>query len=122
MNKESKNRGNNLSLKIRKFEIEATDANVYRCSNLNYQLLGYIVESVTNDSFGNVLNKEITQPLSMNSTTGFVTDNFVQGFQYFLYHPIVPISINFHKMEQQKVRMKKYKLQQTIRVIPIAVY
>jgi CubicO group peptidase (beta-lactamase class C family) len=97
LKKGSENTRINLSNKLKKFELETTDPNIFRYSNLNYRLLGYIIEDVTKKSYGNVLKEEITKPFSMNSTTGFVTDNFVQGFQYFLYYPLVPISINYHK-------------------------
>lgn len=97
LKKENENNQTDLSNRLKLFELEANDPSIFRYSNLNYKFLGYIIESATKDSYGNVLNEEITKPLSMSNTTGYVTDNFVQGFQYFLYYPIVPISINYHK-------------------------
>ncbi|TKG95225.1 class A beta-lactamase-related serine hydrolase [Puteibacter caeruleilacunae] len=97
LKRDSKDVRANLANVLRDFELESADGNEFIYSNLNYRLLGYIIEDLSNDSYGNVLRKEITKPFSMTNTTGFVTDNFVKGFQYFLYYPIVPIGVNYHK-------------------------
>ena len=93
----SKNIRENLAHQLKRLKLETPPNNLFEYSNLNYQLLGYIIEEVTKDSYGNVLKEEITDPFSMASTTGFVTSHFVQGYQYFLYFPIIPIKPNYHK-------------------------
>ncbi len=93
----SKNNRENLAQDIREIELESAPNNKFEYSNTNYRLLGYIIEDKTNESYGNVLKDKILKPFFMTGTTGFVTDNIVQGFQYFLYSPIVPIEPDYHK-------------------------
>lgn len=96
LKRNEKNTRENLSNELKNFDPKRKDPNSFIYCNLNYRLLGYIINEVTQDSFGNVLKAEITKPLSMNNTTGLLADHFVQGYQYFLYYPIVPISLNYH--------------------------
>ncbi len=71
--------------------------NWFEYSNINYRLLGYIIEDKTNKSFGEVLKSEITKPLQMDNTSGFATNDIVQGYQYFLFYSILPKKMNYHQ-------------------------
>ncbi|MCA0931800.1 beta-lactamase family protein [Lutimonas saemankumensis] len=78
-----------------------TSQNIYQYSNINYRLLGYIVEQVTGSLYGEVLQKEILQPLGLTHTTGFVLKpedkNFPGSYNYFLYYPVVPYVSSYYK-------------------------
>ncbi|WKK67546.1 serine hydrolase domain-containing protein [Lutimonas zeaxanthinifaciens] len=73
----------------------------YQYSNINYRLLGYIVEEVTGSQYGANLKKEILQPLELNHTSGFVLDPERKGFpgsyNYFLYYPIIPYTSSYYR-------------------------
>ena len=73
----------------------------FEYSNINYRLLGFIIEQVTGREFGDVLNSELLVPLQLKTTTGFVLKkddkNFPKSYDYFLYYPIIPYISQYEK-------------------------
>lgn len=72
-------------------------------SNINYRLLGFIIEKVTGKKFGEVLQDEILSPLNLKSTSGFVLDeddeSFPRSFNYLLYYPVLPFISDYTEDE-----------------------
>lgn len=66
----------------------------YEYSNINYRLLGFIIEKVTGKMYGQALKDEILKPLNLYNTSGFVLEeqyeNFPMSYNYFLYYPVIP--------------------------------
>lgn len=75
--------------------------NKFQYSNINYRLLGFIVEKVTGSPYGEVLKKEILDPLGLAHTTGFVLKpegkGFPRSYNYFLYYPMIPFTSTYYK-------------------------
>jgi len=73
----------------------------YEYSNINYRLLGFIIEKVTGQEFGEVLREQILNPLDMETTTGFVmnknSESFPRSYDYFLYYPVIPYVSEYYK-------------------------
>ena len=73
----------------------------FEYSNINYRLLGFIIEKVMGQEFGGVLREELLIPLGMESTTGFVMDknseSFPRSYDYFLYYPVIPYVSEYNK-------------------------
>ena len=78
-----------------------TSQNEFQYSNINYRLLGYIVEQVTRGNYGDVLKNEVLRPLGLNHTSGFVlrpeSQGFPRSYNYFLYYPIIPFTSTYYK-------------------------
>ena len=72
----------------------------YEYSNLNYQLLGLIIEKVSNKKYSELLEYKILEPLNLNKT--FATQNeterfgLIPSYQYLLYYPILPKRIKYN--------------------------
>ena len=71
----------------------------FNYSNTNYQLLGYIIEKITGKVYSTVLKEEITDLLKLKNTSTVLPDNLAQGYQPFLYYPIIPIKPNYNKVD-----------------------
>jgi len=82
--------------------LESTEIG-YAYSNINYRLLGFIIEEVTGLSFGAALEQNILQPLHLKHTSGFVLSKdskaFPRSYNYFLYYPILPYTSNYPRDE-----------------------
>ncbi len=68
-------------------------------SNVNYRLLGLIIESVTGKKFEECLNTYITKPMGLNETSANSNPNLIDSYQYFLYYPILKFNKSFHSQE-----------------------
>lgn len=64
----------------------------YEYSNANYNLLGKIIESVSNESYSNYVAKNIFEPLDMNHTSatldGSKANRLINGYQNYFGIPI----------------------------------
>ena len=89
-----------IQRKLSTLSLESEDIR-YQYSNINYDLLGFIIEQVSEKNFGDVLSDEILQKLNLENTFGFPLNpddrNFPQSFNYFLYFPIIPYTSTYHK-------------------------
>lgn len=88
-----------ITEKLRSVELDTYPITDFVYSNTNYQLLGYVIEKVTDQDYSSVLKSEITTPLKMNNTSTFLSKDIVQGYQYFLYYPIIPVTVNYNKVD-----------------------
>lgn len=88
-----------MAKKLKKLKIDTYPITDFEYSNTNYQLLGFIIEKVTNKDYGAVLKAEITSPFLMNNTSTVYSKDIVQGYQYFLYYPIIPVSEKYNKVD-----------------------
>lgn len=70
-------------------------------SNLNYALLGLIVEKVTTLSFGEFMQKEVFNPLKMEhsiiGTRSEVSSKLIDHYQYYGPFPVKSKQLNFSK-------------------------
>lgn len=82
------------SVAVHKYPIKDFDY-----SNLNYQLLGYIIEKVTGKEYSAVLKEEVTDVLKLKNTSTVLPNNIAQGYQPFLYYSIIPITPNYNKID-----------------------
>ena len=82
------------AIKVDKYPIKDFDY-----SNTNYQLLGYIIEKITSKEYSEVLKEEITDLLKLKNTSTVLPDNLAQGYQPFLYYPIIPITPKYNKVD-----------------------
>lgn len=64
----------------------------YEYANANYNLLGKIIESVSNESYSDYVTKNIFEPLEMNHTSATLEGNnkngLVKGYQNYFGFPI----------------------------------
>lgn len=64
----------------------------YQYSNANYNLLGKIIESVSNESYSDYVTKNILEPLGMNHTSptleGSNKNGLIKGYQNYFGIPI----------------------------------
>ena len=64
----------------------------YEYSNANYNLLGKIIESVSNDSYSDYITKNILKPLDMNHTGTTLEESnkngLIKGYQNYFGIPI----------------------------------
>lgn len=81
-------------IKVDKYPIKDFDY-----SNTNYHLLGYIIEESTGKEYSAVLKEEITDLLKLKNTSTVLPSNLAQGYQPFLYYPIIPITPNYNKVD-----------------------
>ncbi|WP_299162012.1 serine hydrolase domain-containing protein [uncultured Tenacibaculum sp.] len=84
---------------LRKIEINDLSEQSYRYSNVNYRLLGLIIENVTNKKFNECLNFYITKPMRLNDTSADINTDLIDSYQYFLYKPILKFNKSFHSQE-----------------------
>lgn len=65
----------------------------YEYSNANYNLLGKIIESVSNESYSNYIEKNILKPLEMNHTSANIEETkengLIKGYQNYFGIPIL---------------------------------
>jgi CubicO group peptidase (beta-lactamase class C family) len=75
-----------------------SDMGNYEYSNLNYQLLGLIIEKISNKKYSDYLKGEILEPLNLNETFATQKESKQYGlktsYQYLLYFPFLQKSIN----------------------------
>ncbi|RNC88522.1 MAG: class A beta-lactamase-related serine hydrolase [Allomuricauda sp.] len=71
----------------------------YDYSNLNYQLLGFIIEKVSGKEYNLVFKEEITEVFDLKNTSSLLPKNLAQGYQPFLYYSIIPITSRYHKVD-----------------------
>lgn len=64
----------------------------YEYSNANYNLLGKIIESVSNESYSDYVTKNIFEPLGMNHTSttleGSKANGLIKGYQNYFGFPV----------------------------------
>ena len=83
------------------FSPEISNIGNYEYSNLNYKLLGLIIEQVSNKKYSEFLKDEILKPLNLNET--FATQNesehygLIESYQYLLYFPILQKSVDYNE-------------------------
>ena len=80
-------------VKVDKYPIKDFDY-----SSANYQLLGYIIENVTNKEYSTVFKEEIADLFELENTSSTMPNNLAQGYQPFLYYSIIPIEPNYNKV------------------------
>lgn len=88
-----------IAEKLKNVKLDTYPITDFVYSNSNYHLLGYIIEKVTNRDYSAALKLEITLPLKMNNTSTALSKDIVQGYQYFLYYPIIPVTVNYNKVD-----------------------
>ena len=72
----------------------------YEYSNLNYQLLGLIIEQTSKKKYSELLKNEVFEPLNLNKT--FATKNeteqygLIESYQYLLYFPFLKKSVDYN--------------------------
>jgi len=85
---------------LKQIETDSTE-HQFEYSNINYRLLGFIIEKVSGQEFGEVLKEELLIPLDMETTTGFVmnknSESFPRSYDYFLYYPVIPYVSEYDK-------------------------
>ncbi len=73
--------------------IEMSNYGKYEYANANYNLLGKIIESVSNESYSDYVTKNIFEPLEMNHTSatleGSNNNGLLKGYQNYFGFPIV---------------------------------
>lgn len=84
---------------LKSVEVDKYPIKDFDYSNLNYQLLGYIIEKVTGKEYSVVLKEEITDVLKLKNTSTVLPKNMAQGYQPFLYYSIIPITPNYNKID-----------------------
>lgn len=83
--------------KLKNITVDENSINDFRYSNINYILLGYVIENVTDQDYSSILELNITEPLGMDHTSTTMNDDLVQGYQYFMFYPIIPVTLNYHQ-------------------------
>lgn len=88
---------------LEKVLMKENQIRVFEYSNLNYQILGLIIEKVTSRSYADVLKSEILVPAGMETTFGNLEETTIHGlvpsYQYFLYYPLIRKPIQFNDYE-----------------------
>lgn len=98
-------RNNNLEYdklidsKLNKFCPNLSEAFPFQYSNLNYQLLGLIIEKATQKSYSENLNEYILKPLNLNQTSIFDAEKLIESYQYLGAHPIINVKETVHKKQ-----------------------
>ena len=71
----------------------------FEYSNLNYQLLGLIIEKTSGKKYSEFLKDEILKPLNLNKTFSTQKESeqhgFIPSYQYVLYYPGITKKINY---------------------------
>ncbi len=75
-----------------------SDNHPYEYSNVNYNLLGFVIEEVTGRSYEENLEELIIKPLALRATSAYdnQVDQLIKSYQYFLYHPILKAELWVH--------------------------
>lgn len=98
-------RDNNLAYdnlidgKLNKFSPNLSKDFPFQYSNLNYQLLGLIIEKATQKSYSENLNEHILKPLSLNKTSTFDAEKLIESHQYLGIHPTINVKESVHKKQ-----------------------
>ncbi len=75
----------------------------FEYSNINYRLLGFIIEKVTDKEFGEALDEKVLKPVKLMNTSGKVLrendSGFPMSYNYFLYYPVLPYLSQYTKDE-----------------------
>ena len=90
---------NYYSKKLKILESFNLQTQPYTYSNVNYRLLGLIIETVTGKKYEECIKKFITQPMRLNSTSANVQPYLIDSYQYFWHYPILKFNENFHRQE-----------------------
>ncbi len=96
--KDAENVENKIAEKLKNVKLDTYPIADFAYSNSNYHLLGYIIEKVTGQDYSAALKSEITSPFKMNNTATEISKDIVQGYQYFLYYPVIPVTQNYNKV------------------------
>ncbi len=84
---------------LKTIELHDLPEQPYRYSNVNYRVLGLIIESVSGQKFEECLNTYITKPMKLYGTSANSNPNLIESYQYFLYHPVLKFNKSFHSQE-----------------------
>ncbi|CAL2055845.1 serine hydrolase domain-containing protein [Tenacibaculum sp. 190524A05c] len=84
---------------LKKLELRNTPKQPFIYSNVNYRLLGLIIEKVTQKKFKDCLQSYITSPLKLTETSADTNIDLINSYQYFLYYPILKFNSELHPQE-----------------------
>lgn len=84
---------------LRELAINNVPAQPFRYSNVNYRLLGLIIEKVTHKTYEECLESYVTSPLELHETSANTNIDLINSYQYFLYYPILKFNADLHPQE-----------------------
>ncbi|WP_299103758.1 serine hydrolase domain-containing protein [uncultured Tenacibaculum sp.] len=84
---------------LRELAINNVPAQPFRYSNVNYRLLGLIIEKVTHKTYEECLESYVTSPLELHETSANTDIDLINSYQYFLYYPILKFNADLHPQE-----------------------
>lgn len=84
---------------LRKLECNVLPEQPYMYSNVNYRLLGFIIENATGKKYKDCLKDLIINPMMLTETSANINPNLIDSYQYFLYYPILKFNKSFHSQE-----------------------
>lgn len=84
---------------LKELAINNVPAQPFRYSNVNYRLLGLIIEKVTHRTYEECLESYITSPLELHETSANTNIDLINSYQYFLYYPILKFNADLHPQE-----------------------
>ena len=71
----------------------------FKYSNVNYRLLGLIIENITGKKFEECIETYIIKPMKLTNTSANINVDLIDSYQYFLYYPILKFNKSFHQQE-----------------------
>lgn len=78
---------------LKDIKVNRQDIGKYEYSNINYQLLGLIIETVSNKPYSDYVTEKVLIPLDMNNTIASGSESqehdLIKSYQYLLYFPIL---------------------------------
>ncbi|WP_442265582.1 serine hydrolase [Tenacibaculum sp. ZS6-P6] len=85
--------------KLKKIELKNNSKIPFIYSNVNYRLLGLIIENITGKTYDECLSEMISSPMKLNNTSGKTNTNLIDSYQYFLKYPILKFNKDLHSKE-----------------------
>jgi len=75
----------------------------FEYSNMNYLLLGLIIEIVSGNKYSDFIKNEISQPLGLKKTFASyhetMDNHLIDSYQYLSYYPLIKKSIDFNDID-----------------------
>ncbi len=84
---------------LRKIELKNSTRIPFKYSNVNYRLLGLIIENVTGKTYDKCLEELIAKPMELTKTSGEINTDIIDSYQYLLYYPILKFNEKLHEKE-----------------------
>lgn len=88
------------SNQLEQIEIKNQPEEIFEYSNINYILLGFIIEEVSGKKYAEVFEKEIANSLQLNKSFASLKEtqqnNLMQSFQHLLYFPVIQKKVTFN--------------------------